>query len=56
MNRDLMLKQLTRRSLPTEVQVVLNHYSDKLDICVDFCFDIQLLITGSGKLNEKTIL
>jgi hypothetical protein len=50
MNRDVEFKRLTSRRLPNEEQVILNEFSNMLDICVNFCIDIQLLIEKSGKL------
>lgn len=55
MNRDVEFKRLTSRRLPNEEQVILNEFSNMLDICVNFCIDIQLLIEKSGKLNMKNI-
>lgn len=53
MNRDVEFKRLTSRRLPNEEQVILNEFSNMLDICVNFCIDIQLLIENRKIKYEK---
>ncbi|MEH7459726.1 hypothetical protein V7183_21675 [Bacillus sp. JJ1127] len=55
MSRNKKLQRLTDRRFSPAVQVVLNQFGDKLDLCVDYCVDIQLLIEEYGKLTKKNL-